>query len=345
MIPRSLFLVQRPDGQSGAEAPAFTDLAELLGYLQLPAELAGSSPPAASDFPLRVPRHFAALMKKGDPCDPLLRQVLPVEEEQREAAGFSADPVGDHAALTKTAGVMEKYHGRSLLITTGACAIHCRYCFRRHFPYGQQSALRDDWQQAIRQLQQSRPSEVILSGGDPLSLSNPRLASLLEQLGQLPFLRRIRFHSRYPLVEPQRVDAGLMQLLRNCQKSLIMVVHSNHPNELDPTVGAALHRLREAGCRLFNQSVLLKGVNDRAETLAELSEALFSLGVQPYYLHQMDRVQGASHFEVPRKAATQLYARLLELLPGYLVPRWVEEVPGAPSKLPVNMIKQPQPFV
>jgi EF-P beta-lysylation protein EpmB len=266
-----------------------------------------------------------------------LRQVLPLGEELLENEGFSHDPVGDLNALGGH-GVINKYHGRSLLITTGACVIHCRYCFRRHFPYDAHNALRTDWREAIEALKAQPVEEVILSGGDPLALSNRRLAALLNVLTEIEGLKRIRIHSRYPIVLPERVDHGLLKILARCPKQCVMVVHSNHTQELGGEARQAIARLNDTDCRLYNQTVLLKGVNDRAETLIGLCETLFELGVQPYYLHQLDRVCGAAHFEVPKHEAALIYGRLMEQLPGYMVPKWVEEVAGATHKLPIHLI-------
>ena len=289
---------------------------------------------AAGNFPLRVPPGFASLIRKGDLDDPLLRQVLPLGEELQEQAGFVEDPVGDRAALS-VPGVMEKYRGRTLLVTTGACAIHCRYCFRRHFPYAGNNS-QGNWQLALDRLRETETAEVVLSGGDPLALSNTRLRCLLEGLSNLPCLKRIRFHSRFPIVLPERVDEGLLHLLRKQEKKLLMVVHCNHAQELGDGARLALGRLRDAGCLLFNQSVLLRGVNADAGVLAELCEALFDAGVLPYYLHRLDPVRGAAHFEVPDDEALRLHLRLLELIPGYMAPRLVTEIAGAGSKIPLG---------
>lgn len=332
-------------GQHGGEWPrqrwqqaladAVSSAAELCEILGLDPALAI---PAAGieGFPLRVPRGFVARMRRGDPRDPLLLQILPTGAEARAVAGFVTDPVGDRASRAGT-GILHKYAGRALLIATGACAIHCRYCFRRHFPYAEDSALADGWRGAIDHLQSdSSISEVILSGGDPLSLSDRRLTQLTDALRRVPHVRRLRIHTRQPIVLPERVDAGLLQWLSDLPLQKVMVLHANHANEIDAQVATACRELRACGVTLLNQSVLLAGVNDSVNALAQLSEALMAIDVLPYYLHLLDRVQGAAHFEVDAATALQLHAGLLQRLPGYLVPRLVREVPGAPSKTPVT---------
>jgi len=316
-------------------AEAVHDPAELLRMLELDPALLDGAGAAAKQFPLRVPRAFIARMRKGDPTDPLLRQVLPLGMELEFHTGFSIDPVGD--LLSRAApGVLHKYHGRVLLITTGACGVHCRYCFRRHFPYADESARQHDWREALDYLRSDTSiHEVILSGGDPLTLSDQVLASLVTELERIPNLTRLRIHTRQPIVLPSRVDDALLAWLKNCHMQKVVVVHVNHAREIDPDVAAALSRLRTAGVSLLNQSVLLRGVNDSVTELAALSEALFTAGVMPYYLNLLDPVQGAAHFELPESKARILIMGLQARLPGYLVPRLVREVPGAPSKLPL----------
>lgn len=311
---------------------AFTRPAELLAYLDLDPALPALEAERLRDFPLRVPRGFAARMRKGDPKDPLFLQVWPSNREGESAPGFVQDAVGDLASAVGD-GVLHKYHGRALLITTGACAVHCRYCFRRHFPYSDALAARGHWQPALERLA-ADPSirEAILSGGDPLSLSDERLAELLEGLARIPHLERVRIHTRQPIVLPERVDAGLLRILDALPLPKVMVLHANHANELDAEVGVALGRLRGAGLTLLNQSVLLREVNDTPGALLSLHERLFSLGVLPYYLHVMDRVDGAAHFEVADDQARALMRGLSSQAPGYLVPRLAREVPGEPAK-------------
>ena len=317
-------------------AQAITDPAELLRILKLDPALLPAARAAAARFPLRAPRGFVALMDKGDPGDPLLRQVLPLAEELAPIPGFLADPVGDRAAMAAP-GVLHKYHGRALLLVTGACAVHCRYCFRREFPYAESHASADEWRSALAYLTADASlREVILSGGDPLSLSDRRLGALLVALDRIPHLERLRVHSRQPIVLPERVDEGLLELLARTRLRLVVVVHANHPREIDDRVRGALTRLTAAGAILLNQSVLLRGVNDSAATLVQLSEALFAARVMPYYLHLLDRVRGAAHFEVKETEASAIMKMVRQRLPGYLVPRLVREQPGQPAKTPVG---------
>lgn len=329
---RARSLSQTPPAWQTVQRDAITDPAELIRLLDLPETLLPAAQRAAALFGLRVPRGYAARMRRGDPADPLLRQILPLDAECRDVPGFTTDAVGDHASLAGD-GVLHKYDGRALLIATGACAVHCRYCFRRHFPYNRVNASRGNWRGAIERIA-ADPSlrEIILSGGDPLSLSDRRLSELAATLNDIPHLRRLRIHTRQPVVLPERVDADLVQWLSSGRLQRIVVIHANHPNELDSSVAAALDRLRDAGATLLNQSVLLRGVNDDAGTLAALSERLFETGVMPYYLHLLDRTAGVAHFEVSMDRAYRLWRELAERLPGYLVPRLVRETPGESSK-------------
>lgn len=317
-------------------ANAIRDPAELLELLNLPASLLPGALAAADTFGLLVPRGFAALIEPGNPRDPLLRQVLPLADELAPQPGYSQDPLAEQGASSYP-GLLQKYQGRSLLVTTGACAIHCRYCFRRHFPYSNQSLTpATNWQGLCQHLEVSGEEELILSGGDPLALSNRRLADLVGQLGQIASLKRLRIHSRFPVVLPERIDQGLLDAFASFSGQRILVIHANHPNELAPSLADAILLLAQAGWRLFNQSVLLRGVNDQAQILARLAERLFALGVQPYYLHLLDPVLGAAHFEVPRDEARSIYQQLAAMLPGYLLPRLVEEIPGMACKTPIN---------
>ena len=317
-------------------AEAVVDPRELLAILGLPASLAEPAERAGQAFNLRVTRSFIARMRPGDPHDPLLRQVLPVDDELADVAGYTSDPLEEGAAR-RAPQLLHKYTGRALLITTEACAIHCRYCFRREFPYSApEPRVGARWSEALEILAQDASiEEVILSGGDPLSLSDARLAQLTDALAKIPHLKRLRIHTRQPIVLPSRVDAGLLAWLRGIRLPTIMVVHSNHPNEIDDGVRAACAALRGAGVTLLNQSVLLRGVNDDADTLERLSVALMESGVLPYYLHLPDRVRGTAHFDVDERAAQRLIDTLMGRLSGYLVPRLVREVPGAASKVPL----------
>jgi EF-P beta-lysylation protein EpmB len=281
-------------------------------------------------FAMRVPPDYLAAIQSADPTDPLLRQVLPLTCENTETPGFNRDPTGDLAARA-VPGLLHKYQGRALVIATTVCAIHCRYCFRRHYPYRDLPA---DWHtQALAYLAgDSSIHEVILSGGDPLMLNNARLETWFKSLAEIKHIRRLRVHSRVPVVLPSRIDNGLLALIRASVLPLSLVIHANHPRELTVTARRALAQLHQAGAWLFNQSVLLRGVNDHAETLRQLSEALGECRVSPYYLHQLDPVQGAAHFAVPDAEAHALMQALRVSLPGYLVPRLVRENIGAAYK-------------
>lgn len=311
------------------------DPRELLALLGLDAAAAGISAEAAAQFPLRVPRAFVARMRRGDLHDPLLRQVLPLDAEMRLVPGFGLDAVGDGAAKTAD-GVIQKYRGRALLIATGSCAVHCRYCFRRHFPYAEETAARDGWREAVAAIAADPGiDEVLLSGGDPLSLATTKLAELTDALAAIGHIKRLRIHSRLPVVLPERVDAPLLAWLRSLPWPVAFVIHANHANEFDSSVDAAMRALRDTGAQLLNQAVLLRGVNDSVDALAALSERSFAAGVLPYYLHQLDRVAGVAHFEVDDANARALHTELATRLSGYLVPRLVREIPGDTGKRPL----------
>jgi len=314
---------------------AVRDPRELLEMLGLDGTALPLSDAAAAQFPLRVPRGFVARMRHGDRNDPLLRQVLPLDDEMQLVPGFTFDAVGD--ALSRAGqGVIHKYQGRALLVATGSCAVHCRYCFRRHFPYADESAAAGGWQAAVEAIRADASiTEVILSGGDPLSLATPKLAELTTLLSTVPHVRRLRIHTRLPVVLPERIDGECLAWLDTLPWPSTVVVHANHANEFDDTVDAAMARLRHAGATVLNQAVLLRGVNDSVDALAALSERGFDAGVLPYYLHQLDRVTGVAHFEVPDERARALHAALVSRLPGYLVPKLVREVAGDPAKRPL----------
>jgi EF-P beta-lysylation protein EpmB len=335
MVTRSGLGWQGPDWKQDLRQ-SFTRPDALLAFLGLPAMAQGDDAAGpAREFRMLVPLGYAALMEPGNPDDPLLRQVLPSAAEEEVRPGFTADPVGD-ATATLAPGLLQKYRGRALLVTTPACAIHCRYCFRRHYPYAEAALGADGGAAAIAGIA-ANPSitEIILSGGDPLMFDDGTLASLIGELAAIPHLERLRLHTRLPVVLPSRVTPALCRLLSQTRLQGVVVVHANHPQELGDAAGSALKRLRGAGVTLLNQSVLLRGVNDDPDTLCALSEGLFRYGVLPYYLHLLDRVQGAAHFEVPPGQARSLIAALRLRLPGYLVPRLVREEAGAGTKIAI----------
>jgi len=289
-----------------------------------------------ANFPLRVTQSYLNRIEKGNVNDPLLRQILPLADELQLTPGFSNDPL-DESTYNALPGLLHKYSGRALLLVTKACAIHCRYCFRRHFPYDDNLPGKANWQPVFDYLAADHSiKEAIFSGGDPLAANDQHLAWLSSQLAQIPHIRRLRIHSRLPVVLPQRVDAALLKWLENWPGQRVMVIHCNHPNELDKSVKHALMSLRETGVTLLNQSVLLRGVNDNAKTLISLSEKLFEMGVLPYYLHLLDAVQGAAHFAVDKQKALTLSKAMNSRLPGFLVPKLVTEIAGTQSKQPVS---------
>jgi len=310
---------------------AVTDPRELCRLLDLNPDLFPETVTALARFPLKVPRGFIARMQKGNPADPLLRQILPLSLEDQETAGYSRDPLGE-AATNPLPGLLHKYHGRVLLTLTGACAVNCRYCFRRHFPYTDNNPSQQS--DKILAYIQADPSirEVLLSGGDPLLLNDRSLQHFTDQLARIEHVKRLRIHSRMPIVLPERITEGLLAWLSRLQQMPILVTHCNHPQELSPAVLKAMQRLKAANVLLLNQAVLLKGVNDDVPTLIALSEALFSAGIQPYYLHLFDKVQGAAHFDVDFQRAKMLYKELSLHLPGYLLPKLAKEMAGEGAK-------------
>jgi len=313
-------------------AEAFRDPGELCRFLDLENVQAVEASAAPGGFPFLVPRAFAARMRRGDPADPLLLQVIPRGEEIRPAAGYSADPL-DEAAFLAGPGLVRKYDGRALLLVTGGCAVNCRYCFRREFPYAESGATRRGIVAATEAIAADTSlSEVILSGGDPLLVGDDDLAAIVERLDAIGHLRRLRIHTRLPVVLPSRVDDGLVVTLGRSRLARVIVIHANHPAELDDEVAAAVRRLAGLPAVVLNQAVLLRGVNDSAAVLRALSERLVEIGVVPYYLHLLDRVRGAAHFEVPEPEAHAIHLALRASLPGYAVPRLVREIPGGPSK-------------
>ena len=309
-----------------------TDPRELADFLRLDQRLCPAGEQALAQFPLKVPRAFAKRMEKGNWRDPLLRQVWPSFAEERDAPGFTSDPLRERHYNPRP-GLLHKYRGRVLLIAAPHCAVHCRYCFRREFDYGENSPARAQWRQAFDHIRADASiEEVILSGGDPLALGDSQLRWLLESISGIGQVTTVRIHTRLPVVIPERVSGGLVAMLRGLRQRVVVVIHCNHAQEIDAEVAAALGALHGAGVSLLNQSVLLKGVNDDAATLSTLSKRLFAENVLPYYLHLPDRVAGTQHFAVTLKAAAVVMRELQACLPGYLVPRLVREDPGEPAK-------------
>jgi len=309
-----------------------TEPEKLLKVLELDQALLPAAVEAAKHFPLRVPLEFVKRIKKGDIQDPLLKQVLPIGEELKVVEKYSADPVNE-SQYNPVPGLLHKYQGRVLLTLAGSCAINCRYCFRRDFPYEQNNPGKQGWQQALDYIQQDDTiHEVILSGGDPLIVNDKGLNDLVNHLEQIAHLKRLRIHTRLPIVIPSRITEEFINIMTDTTFQTVIVVHCNHANEVDAEVEAMFKKLNQANIPLFNQAVLLKGVNDNLQALTDLSESLFENKVIPYYLHLLDKVQGAHHFDMPRDAAIELYQQLKNSMPGYLVPRLVEEKPGQGSK-------------
>ncbi len=334
MITRTEKIRQTPIWQQQF-ANAIQDIDELLQLIGLDADQLDLSKEANNHFSLRITREYVARIRPGDAHDPLLKQILPVAAETRPVQQFVSDPVGDHLAHVAE-GVLHKYNGRALLLTTGACPIHCRYCFRRHFPYAEANAARDDWSEALAYLQAHNDiHEVILSGGDPLTLTDSRLSRLVKKLEKISHIKTLRVHTRMPVVLPQRVCADLLAWLRPSRLQTVVVLHCNHPQEIDAEVRQACALLKAAGITLLNQAVLLKGINDDVAVLKDLSLGLFDAGVLPYYLHMLDPVDGAAHFDVEQASARALVEDLQTELPGYLVPRLVRELAGRQSKTPI----------
>ncbi|MBU3846885.1 MAG: EF-P beta-lysylation protein EpmB [Candidatus Acinetobacter avistercoris] len=329
------YLYQEQNWQSQL-SDLITDPLELLETLKLsPDQLLSGAILASEQFKLRVPRAFVGKMKVGDPLDPLLLQVLPHHLELEEHAGYVTDPLDEEAA-NHLPGVLHKYQSRFLLTLTGACAVHCRYCFRRHFPYQENLPKNDDWLNIKEYLnQQTKINEVILSGGDPLTLSNRKLALWIERLESIEHIKILRIHSRVPVVIPNRIDDELVSLLKNSRLRIILVIHSNHAAELDDFTCLKLSQLVEQNILVFNQAVLLKNVNDSAETLINLSHRLFEARILPYYLHVLDKVKGAHHFDLNSERIDQIYQDVLAGLPGYLVPKLVREIAGEKNKTPL----------
>jgi len=338
MIPLSSTKVQTISWQQQL-AHALTDPLELVETLELPQNLAHEALTAIDSFPLRVTRDYLSCIHKGDINDPLLRQILPVAAENQQQQGFVYDPVGDMNA-SRVPGLIHKYHGRVLLITTPACAIHCRYCFRRHYPYQESSAHRENLDQALDLIATDKTiHEIILSGGDPLTLSDDRLKTLIAKIEAIEHISTLRIHSRLPVILPDRITATLAEMLDRSRLNAVVVIHCNHPNELSSKVHDRLARLREKNITLLNQSVLLNNINTSANVLIKLSHKLFTAGVLPYYLHTLDPVAGASHFHIDDQTAINLHKTVCEKLPGYLVPKLVREIAGLPFKQDARLLE------
>ena len=332
MVQRKLQDWQKLSWQNQIRA-AIRDPAQLFRLLDLPAEATATGTGSQHRFRLCVPHAFVARMRKRDAEDPLLLQVLPTAAEDRPVPGYHHDPVADLDAI-KVPGLIQKYQGRALLIATGACAVHCRYCFRQHFPYADNHARASHWDLPLDSIMADKSiNEVILSGGDPLSLDDEELTHVIERLSRIRHVHRLRIHSRLPIIIPARMATPFWQWLPGLKQRITLVVHANHANEIDGNLISACRHLKGGGITLLNQSVLLRRVNDRVDTLKDLSEKLFEAGILPYYLHILDKVAGAAHFDVPIDRARSLIRQLQNKLPGFLVPRLVQEQIGAARKV------------
>ena len=307
---------------------------ELLKKLQLTPEQMLFSEEANNSFQFKVPTAFVSKIEIGNPNDPLLRQIFPIQQETIQTPDYHIDPL-DEANYCTQSGLLQKYYGRALLLVTPSCAINCRYCFRRHYPYDEKGYLWSQIEHNIQLIEKDTSiSEVILSGGDPLSLSDRRFAQIIDRLNSIAHLKRLRIHTRFPIVEPQRISTDFLQILTSCQLRIIIVLHINHAQEIAPDNQKSIAKLHQIHCILLNQSVLLKGVNNHVDQLEALSEALIDNHIIPYYLHLLDKVQGAAHFSISDKLAYQIYQQLRAKLPGYMLPKLVKEIPGEVSKTP-----------
>ncbi len=309
----------------------FRRLEDLASYLELTPDQREQLSKSPS-FALNVPLRLAQKMQKGTLDDPLFKQFVPTLEELTVHPDFNKNPVGDCNAR-KEDKLLHKYIGRALILASSACVMNCRYCFRQHFPYETEQKGFTNEIEKIRN--DSSIHEIILSGGDPLSLSDANLSDLINELVSMPHIKRIRFHTRFPVGIPERLDESFLQLIKNCPLQIYFVLHINHPNELDQHLFDHLKPLQLLGVILMNSAVLLKGVNDNVETLQELSEQLINHGILPYYINQLDRVEGGVHFEVPEEKGLWLINEIAKKLPGYGVPKYIREIEGQPYKTPL----------
>lgn len=338
MIPKILTAVETSWQKELAQA--YRDPAKLLEALDLPLAPFMAGFAARKQFPLMVPRPFARRMRKGDANDPLLRQVMTLEQELTTVKGYSEDPLEEQQSAVP--GLLHKYQSRVLMIIRGGCAVNCRYCFRRHFPYADNSPSKEGWEQALDYIRADQQiDEVIYSGGDPLMAKDDFLAWLSAEIAAIPHVRRLRIHTRLPVVIPSRITGELLDWFAGTRLQPVMVLHINHANEVDDELRLALQPLRDAGVTLLNQGVLLKGVNDSVQAQVALSEAIFAAGVMPYYLHVLDKVQGAAHYDLHEQEARALMAGVIKRLPGYLVPKLVREIGNQPGKTPIDLHLQP----
>ncbi|QHJ11907.1 L-lysine 2,3-aminomutase [Paraglaciecola mesophila] len=338
IIPKKLIAVE--NNWQKVLSSAFTDPLALLKYLALdPAEFTDDIA-ARRLFPMRVPVPFAKRMEKGNPNDPLFRQVFPDKKEFDTAPNYLLDPLQEQS--NSQPGVLHKYQSRVLLLVRGGCAVNCRYCFRRHFPYSDNHLNKHEWQETLDYIRQdAKINEVIYSGGDPLMAKDDFLAWLTDEIAQIEHIKRLRIHTRLPVVIPSRITSELIEWFTQSRLKPVMVLHINHPQEIDIPLRNALKRLTQAGVTLLNQGVLLKGINDSADTQVALSESLFDVGVLPYYLHVMDKVQGAQHFDQDDEIAKSIMAQMIKRLPGFLVPKLVREIGGQPGKTPIDLNLHP----
>jgi len=321
-------------------AGSFTDPAKLLQHLGLDEEKYAQHIKARRLFPMRVPRHFADLMEKGNPNDPLFLQVMPLSDEFLTSPGYSEDPLEEHDTAGK--GILHKYDSRVLLMVRTGCAVNCRYCFRRHFPYADNAVSKHQWKEVLQYiLAHDNINEVIFSGGDPLMAKDEHLAWLANEIASINHVKRLRIHTRLPVVLPERINNAFVNWFTALPIQKVLVLHANHANEMSEALKSRLITLREKGVTLLNQSVLLKGVNDSGEAISDLSEALFEASVLPYYLHVLDKVQGASHFYVSDDEGRHIMEEAIKRLPGFLVPKLVREIGGQPGKTPIDLHLHP----